>query len=130
MKQIILLLSTILIFCASSIAYAGGNALTTDEIKKLFSGKTSDWEKKKNGWKMKIYTAPNGEQTVHYITGKKAGEKRILKWSAEDNTHCAFRDGKKRCGKIVSIGNGKYQKINSKGKVSNTITNFVNGKKL
>lgn len=114
---------------SSNLKQSTGKALSTAEIQELFAGKTSDWKKEKNGWKMKIFTSKDKEQIVHYLTGKKAGEKRIIHWTAENNQHCGLRDGGKYCGEIIDIGNGVYHK-NKDDRLRNTITNFIEGKHL
>jgi predicted small secreted protein len=125
----------------SALALAGCNstggvaadaqqALTGAQVQALFSGKTADWERMKNGNKTKVFTAADGEITVSYLNGKKAGEKRIAKWSVEDDMHCGIFGGKKKCGKIVPQGEGVYQKIGRNGRPCCTIRHFVEGKQL
>ena len=70
------------VFVMPSLAFAN-DPLTGEQIKNLLNDKTFNGHHEKSGWDMKIYANPNGEWTVNYLSGKKAGTTREMTWSVK-----------------------------------------------
>lgn len=107
------------------------NALSGSEILQLFSDKTYDLEKIRNGWQLKIYTARSGVAEVAFITGKRAGQTKTISWSVKDNKFCSHqKNGYTKCGLIVPQGKGIYYRLNLDNSIRAVASNFVSGNKL
>jgi hypothetical protein len=101
------------------------DALSADEAKALFSGKTLDGHNIKKDKDYKIYSDPNGE-AIHQSSRKT----QTVSWEIKpDGQHCMHFKKKSKCGFIEPAGNGVYNKI-VKGRHTNTLGNFVEGNQL
>ena len=97
--------------------------LTADETKALFSGKTFDGYNEIKERSYKVYSAPDGTM-IH----QNARRTKKLTWEINGaGEHCAQFPKRNLCGKIVSMGDGVYHKINKNGKHTNTLKNFAEG---
>lgn len=106
-------------------------ALSADEVKALFSGKTWDGVNESKGKEFKGYASPDGKQEVFVVHKQKI--KNRYWYVKGDGTHCITKNSefkKGKCAKIYSVGNGVYQKINEFGVHTHTLKNFVDGKHL
>lgn len=100
-------------------------ALSADEVKALFSGKTFDGYNEKKGRSYRAYSAPDG--TMIHQNKKRTKE---MTWEVDaEGRHCANFPKGPYCGSIVPAGDGVYHKMQD-GEHVNTIKNFVEGNQL
>jgi hypothetical protein len=105
-------------------AQAEEKTLTAEEAQALFSGKTFDGFNEDNGKSYRVYSSPDG--TMFHQNKKRTKE---ITWEIDSRgRHCAHFN-KKKCGKIVSVGDGVYHKMKG-DEHTHTLKNFVDGNQL
>ena len=114
----------------SSTSFAG-DALTGEQIKKLFSNKTVDIvkvdESKEKKKYLSAYTAEDGSRLVYLPWKDKTSER---KWWVEGNKYCGSHPKRgDYCREIKDAGNGEYHAY-SDGEHIRTIKNFRDGNQL
>ena len=118
MKTITFAFAGLVLF--STWAHAG-ETLSADAVKKLISGKTAH-ALSPTGNTPKVYFAPDGK-LYRYIDSKLSEGT----WRVEDDgTHCVSIAG--GCAKVVSNGDGTYDRITEKGVVIARWLSIVDGK--
>jgi hypothetical protein len=115
-------------FCACVLASPAVNAeekvLSAEEVRALFTGKTFDGFNENKGASYRVYSAADG--TMLHKNAKRTKE---VKWEVDSmGRHCALFKNKK-CGKIVSVGDGVYHKMKG-DEHTHTLKNFVDGNQL
>ena len=121
-KTLITIISASLFISVS--ACAEEKVLNAEEAQALFSGKTFDGFNEDKGKPYKVYSAPDG--TMIHQNKKRTKE---ITWKIDSRgRHCAYFN-KKKCGKVVSVGDGVYHKLKG-DEHSHTLKNFVDGNKL
>jgi len=120
------ILMLVIAFSTSLLAnsVAAGEALSADQVRALFTGKTFDGYNENKGKKFRVYSNVDG--TMLHQNAKRTKE---ADWKVEsDGQHCGLLK-RKVCGKIVPVGDGVYHKIKN-GEHTHTLKNFVEGNQL
>ena len=101
-----------------------GEALSAEQVKALFTGKTFDGYNENKGKKFRAYSDADG--TMIHQNKKRTKE---ATWEVKSNgSHCGILK-RRVCGKIVPVGDGVYHKIRG-GEHTHTLKNFVEGNQL
>ncbi len=103
-------------------------ALTSDQVKALFTDKTFDAENLVKGRKHRIYSSAGG--TMELASSK--GNIKTRYWLVDDEgRHCVSRKkGEKgRCSVVIDMGGGVYKKITD-GEHTHTLKGFADGDQL
>ena len=119
---------TLLLALSASLLVTNGVAadvaLSAEQVKALFSGKTFDGHNEIKGKDFQVYSAADGIM-IH----KNRKRTKEASWEVgEDGQHCGILK-RKICGKIVPVGNGVYHKMKD-GEHTHTLKNFVEGNQL
>lgn len=101
--------------------------LNADEVKTLFSGKTSEWKHEKKGFTASGYFGPDGK-----LKGVKGGSKSFqVRWSVNDSGELCIHKRKGVLCRIIEKSGDVYKKykIKSNGKRIHVVTykSFVDG---
>ncbi|MCP5230973.1 MAG: hypothetical protein H6948_02565 [Zoogloeaceae bacterium] len=108
---------------------AQGRQLNQDELAGLLSDHSYHFTNEKNGWTMKIFTEAGGKQEMRFLTGKKAGTSRTVRWAVEDGQRCIYRDDQRLCAPVYDMGNGTYHVVED-GEHRGTIRDVQAGNQL
>lgn len=119
---------TLLLALSASLLVTNGvaadAALSAEQVKALFSGKTFDGHNEDKDKDFQVYSAADG--TMIHKNRKRTKE---ASWEVdEDGQHCGILK-RKVCGKIVPVGDGVYHKMKN-GEHTHTLKNFVEGNQL
>lgn len=120
------MLFTVSIFTIIANSAYAENVLSADEAKALFANKTFDGYQEIKEKEFMVYSAADGTHTVHFSSGKV----KVGTWSINDEGKHCVELSKLRCTKVISVGDGTYQKIKDNGKHTHTLSNFRDGNQL
>lgn len=100
-------------------------ALSGEEIERLFSGRSFTLVGMKSGNELVAYAT--GEYcSMRYTDGERVS---TVRWYTRNDRHCCIKKGKERCGRILDMGNGVYHKIID-GEHTQTMRRFEAGNRL
>ena len=133
-----LISSAALIFLATSSLSLASDYMTGDQRQTAFCGKTFDGKNEFSGSTFKIHLDQECKtNTIHYLTGKKAGktfERKINNIYANGELCRSSKNGKESCNKVKDMGNGTYEVTGTNGKWKGkhyvTLSNIVDGNQL
>lgn len=133
-----LITSIALVCLAASTNSIASDYMNIEQRQAAFCGKTWNGENVKNGMTFKGHLdAECKTNTIHFLSGKKAGETHVRKVteSYSNGESCMkFKSGKEVCNKFKDMGDGTYQGTKTAGKWKGqhyvTLSNIVEGNQL
>lgn len=121
-KALMVFVSASLLFTANVFA---AETMSADEVRAAFTGKTCDGHNENKDKSYKIYM--NSDGSMLHKNRKRTKE---VSWEVtEDGQHCGVFPRKRVCGKVASMGDGVYHKLDE-GDHTNTLKNCVDGNQL
>lgn len=126
-RPLIFLTTFLFVFAPASFAE---DALEKRQLKKLFTGKTFEYERADNGRRFMIYADRDGTWRHHFLNGRRAGETQLRNWEIKKHRLCMFWDDRKSCGKVVPQDDGTYHRVSKKKGHVGTYSNFTEGDQL
>lgn len=113
-------------FASATPSSAEERTLSQAEAQELFSDKTFDGHQVVKNKDFRVFSSSDGQHTVHFANGKvKTGT-----WEVDDEGRHCVTLRKKRCTKVVAVGDGVYHKKKANGKHTHTLSNFQAGNQL
>jgi hypothetical protein len=103
----------------------GAQALSGEEIERLFRGRSFTLVGMKSGNELVAYAAEE-YCSMRYTDGERVS---TVRWYTRNDQHCCIKKGEERCGRILDMGNGVYHKIID-GEHTQTMQRFEAGNRL